>query len=101
MHSGVQEGRYKAGYNGRGERLGATADDNRGPEEARIGDSRRVSHGKEFEAERQIDTKKHESRKRLEEMHAYMDNLVKLVEGTAKEHSKLPELTVHLVRGQR
>ena len=57
---------------------------------------------KEFEAERQRrdaerEARERESQKRLDQMQAYMDNLVKLVEGTAKQRSRGPEITVKLV----
>ena len=54
---------------------------------------------KEFDAERQ--RKRSERMRKPEEtgpqMQAYMDNLVKLVEGTAVERSRGPEITVKLV----
>ena len=55
-----------------------------------------------FEAERrrrdaEREARERESQKRLDQMQAYMDNLVKLVEGTAKQHSRGSEITVKLV----
>ena len=43
------------------------------------------------------EAKERESQKRLDQMQAYMDNLVKLVEGTAVQCSRGPEITVKLV----
>ncbi|KAL5505725.1 hypothetical protein EMCRGX_G007206 [Ephydatia muelleri] len=57
---------------------------------------------KEFDAERrrreeEREARERESQKRLEQMQAYMDNLAKLVEGTAVQRSRGPEITVKLV----
>ena len=57
---------------------------------------------KEFEAERrrrdeEREARERESQKRLDQMQAYMDNLVKLVEETAKQRSRGSEITVKLV----
>eukprot|EP00731_Ephydatia_muelleri_P007947 Em0004g285a len=62
----------------------------------------RERHEKEFEAERrrrdeEREARERESQKRLEQMQAYMDNLAKLVEGTAVQRSRGPEITVKLV----
>ncbi|KAL5505979.1 hypothetical protein EMCRGX_G007532 [Ephydatia muelleri] len=57
---------------------------------------------KEFDAERrrreeEREARERESQKRLEQMQAYMDNLAKLVEGTAVQRSRGPEIAVKLV----
>ena len=120
----LQEGRHQVhkGYNGLTEGAGVTANADRGLDEAGSGERERrkkefdaerrrrdeekerenQKREKEFEAERrrrdeEREATERESQKRLDQMQAYMDNLLKLVEGTAVQRSRGPEIIAKLV----